>query len=132
MGEISTFLGGRRAGFQALPARGGQHPSLDEPPAEGWDDGPPRDPGWFDLRESDVEIEALAEDVLAVKMRSAGAGAVGVRLERDPGDRFWGFGARSDASERRDGVVENWVGEGPYQLEEYRLVEAITPRWAIR
>ena len=29
-------------------------------------------------------------------------------------------------------MVEHWVGEGPYQLDNYPIVEAITPRWAIK
>jgi hypothetical protein len=29
-------------------------------------------------------------------------------------------------------LIEHWVGEGPYQLDEYPHVEAVTPRWAIR
>lgn len=65
-------------------------------------------------------------------MHIPGAGALGAQIERVPGERFWGFGIRSDEVERTQGVIENWVGEGPYQLDEYPLVEAITPRWAIR
>src|SRR4029077_16131716 len=49
-----------------------------------------------------------------------------------PGERFWGFGERSHSTEHAGNLIEHWAGEGPYQLDESPLIEAITPRWAIR
>ncbi len=60
------------------------------------------------------------------------AAMTGLTIQRGGVERFWGFGVRSDEVERTDGVVECWAGEGPYQLDEYALIERITPRWAIR
>lgn len=74
----------------------------------------------------------MADGGLRVELEMAGAIALGARFARAPDERFWGFGVRSDEVERARGVVENWAGEGPYQLGEYPLVSAITPRWALR
>jgi alpha-glucosidase (family GH31 glycosyl hydrolase) len=129
LGEI---LHGRFIGFQARDRRLDVHPSLEDPPQDAWDAGPPRDSSWRDLDAPPVTVETVGEHLLRVEIQVAGAGAVGARLGRDTDERFFGFGVRSDQIERTEGVVENWVGEGPYQLDEYPLVQAITPRWAIR
>ncbi len=49
-----------------------------------------------------------------------------------PGERFFGFGERSDAVGRSAGVVENYVGEGPWQKHEYPFLEGIVPPWGMR
>ena len=48
------------------------------------------------------------------------------------GERFLGFGERSHAVSLDRGVVENYVGEGPYQPHEYPFLADIVPPWAIR
>jgi alpha-glucosidase (family GH31 glycosyl hydrolase) len=108
------------------------HPSLEDPPAGDWDDGPARDPGWTDVAAPEVKAGIAATGVMDVELLVGGASWVGARFSRHPDERFYGFGVRSDAAGRTTGVVENWVGEGPYQLDEYRLIRAITPRWALR
>jgi alpha-glucosidase (family GH31 glycosyl hydrolase) len=109
------------------------HPALADPPPGQWDEGPPLDPGWRDLPpDAHLEVAATDDGVLRIEAHVSGAGAVGARFGRDEGEFFVGFGVRSDQVVRTEGVVENWVGEGPYQLDEYPLVEALTPRWAIR
>jgi alpha-glucosidase len=128
--KLADFLPGRRIVLEACHAAVDLHPTLEPPPAEGWDEGPPRNHGW-----KAVDLEpgiARSHDRLTVAFEVAGASMTGATIERLAGERFWGFGVRSDEVERSDGVVECWAGEGPYQLEEYALVEAITPRWAIR
>lgn len=102
-----------------------QHPALDEPGA-----GPP-DFVWREL-EGAPSVNAVSDGVLQVEVSSRDAAALSVRIARDHGERCWGFGIRSDEVERVAGMVECWVGEGPYQHDEYPLVHAITPRWAVR
>jgi alpha-glucosidase len=106
-------------------ASGLPHPVLQEPEGAGWQEWSPPAGDWNPL-----EVQR-ADDVLAAAVDGAPAYIRAV-FERAPGERFWGFGERSDVVERSGAIVEHWVGEGPYQLGEYSLVEAITPRWAIR
>ncbi len=72
-----------------------------------WEDGPVRDPRWFDVEPSAAQTAVVGEHELCIELLSVGAAAVGVRLARDPGDRYRGFGIRSDELERTAGVVEN-------------------------
>ena len=50
-----------------------------------------------------------------------------VRLERQGGERFLGFGERSDQVVRSRGEVQNRVTEGPYQPSENAIVRAFVP-----
>jgi alpha-glucosidase len=129
IGLVDDFVQGRRVVFEACYTPVGVHPALDPPADDGWDEGPPRGGDW---RAVDTAKVARDADVLTITVDAPGSSMTGVTVERRPGERFRGFGIRSDAVERTEGVVECWVGEGPYQLEEYGLIEAITPRWAIR
>jgi alpha-glucosidase (family GH31 glycosyl hydrolase) len=74
-----------------------------------------------------------------IRCRPAGEGVVSVLVDgpriafrAEPGERFYGFGERSHRCELRGQEVEHYVGEGPYQPEEYDLVRAIVPSWGIR
>jgi alpha-glucosidase (family GH31 glycosyl hydrolase) len=107
------------------------HPAMQDPPGVAWEVTPPRSPAWRDAGEP-VHGDSTVDGVISVELHAPGAAMTGVSLERGAGERFFGFGVRSDEVARVDGVVECWVGEGPYQLEEYGLVESITPRWAVR
>lgn len=131
-GALEWFLDGRRITFQSIFDPPDIHPSLAEPPAGVWDDGPPRDPRWVDVSDSAAAVDLSANGVMRVELKLDGASAIGARLSRHSNETFFGFGIRSDEVERTHGVVENWVGEGPYQLPEYPLISAITPRWALR
>jgi alpha-glucosidase (family GH31 glycosyl hydrolase) len=116
--------------FEARDETVAVHPALAEPPEAAWDESPPRSDAW---REVAASVVAAAEGTAwRVEVHAEGSAWTGMRIERQAGERFWGLGVRSDAVERVTGVVECWVGEGPYQRDEYPLVEAITPRWAIR
>ena len=114
----------------SIPA-GEPHPALAEPPAVGWleSTAPARE---WSASGIDVLEQELGRDVVRVVATAAGRQTVRAVVDREPGERFFGFGIRSDAASRTAGDVENWVGEGPYQLDEYPLIEAITPRWAVR
>lgn len=146
-------LPARCLGFTTEPP-----PALPAPAGEWLDEDPPLT-GWQHALRAEA-VEPLADGglrthvitgeprrTLAVAVEPAGDGvvaltvaappeeaavAVGARFAARPGERFWGFGERSVAVDLRGRTVEHRVGEGPYQLEEYGLVEAITPPWAVR
>ncbi|MCL2393632.1 MAG: hypothetical protein FWC87_03000 [Acidimicrobiaceae bacterium] len=58
--------------------------------------------------------------------------AVGISFVAEPDEAWMGFGERSDEVVRDEGVVEQYVGEGPYQEYEYPFLEGIVPPWGIR
>ncbi|HEV2952798.1 MAG TPA: TIM-barrel domain-containing protein, partial [Candidatus Dormibacteraeota bacterium] len=95
-------------------------------PPEALDSGPPLD----------VTTDRRKGPGMVVRVipQSPPTGPIWLRLSfrRQEGERFFGFGERSDRVERSGGVTEHWVGEGPYQLGEYSLMQAITPRWGMR
>ncbi|MDQ2943891.1 MAG: hypothetical protein M3R21_09535, partial [Candidatus Dormibacteraeota bacterium] len=130
--RLSEFIGDTQVTFQFRDRVSSPHPVLDEPVAGRWDEGPPLDSEWRDASKNSVFVEPAGDGVLKVQMHVPGAGLVGARFQRHADEVFWGFGVRSDAVQRSGGVVENWVGEGPFQLAEYPAVHAVTPRWAIR
>jgi alpha-glucosidase (family GH31 glycosyl hydrolase) len=128
----------------------------ERPAGEGWLDDDEPLPGWrHALRQAGTTttpaggraavLELEGGGSLAVAVEPAGDGAVALfaaaapevtavsaRFVAVPGERFWGFGERSHAVDLHGRTVEHRVGEGPYQLDEYGLVEAITPPWAVR
>lgn len=57
--------------------------------------------------------------------------AVGIGFDSRPGERMLGFGERSDHVDQRGNVVENFVGEGPYQQSEYAVPRATVPPWGL-
>jgi alpha-glucosidase (family GH31 glycosyl hydrolase) len=111
--------------LESHSASGLPHPVLQEPSGSGWSEWTPPSGVWTPL-----EIQRM-DDVIVTEVDGEAAYIRAV-FERAAGERFWGFGERSNALEHSGSIVEHWVGEGPYQLGEYSLVEAITPRWAIR
>jgi alpha-glucosidase len=71
-------------------------------------------------------------DTVSVTIAVEGAAAVSQSFAAAPGERFLGFGERSHAVSLDSGVIENYVGEGPYQPHEYPFLDGIVPRWAVR
>jgi alpha-glucosidase (family GH31 glycosyl hydrolase) len=47
------------------------------------------------------------------------------------GERYLGFGERSNAVDQRGHEVQDYVQEGPYQSNEYGIVKAFVPSWAL-
>ncbi len=82
---------------------------------------------------SRVTVRRAGEGVLAVEV-SAPAGTAATRMEiaSPAGERFYGFGERSDAVERRGLETENYVADGPVRPEDYNYVKASVPPWADR
>ena len=62
-----------------------------------------------------------------------GVDAIGIGFGARDGERYLGFGERSNAVDQRGGVVENYVAEGAYQAEERPFVpNAFVPPWGFR
>lgn len=51
----------------------------------------------------------------------------GIAFAARGGERYLGFGERSNAVDQRGGTVENYVAEGPYQPDENLLIRAFVP-----
>ena len=64
---------------------------------------------------------------------AAGVDAVGIGFRARPGERYLGFGERSNAVDQRGNVVESYVAEGAFQPEERPFVPNIfVPAWGFR
>ena len=57
---------------------------------------------------------------------------VSVGFESDRGERFVGFGERSNAVDQRGNEVEHYVAEGPYVSEDYDIIGAVVPEPGLR
>ena len=77
------------------------------------------------VRDGEITLEAT------VGGSTAGVEAVGIGFGAAPGERYLGFGERSNAV-AQSGVVENYVADGPYQSEEYPFLNAFVPPWGLR
>jgi sulfoquinovosidase len=86
-------------------------------------------------RSIQVRIAPAADGEIAFEARilgpTAGIEAVGVGFGATEGERYLGFGERSNAV-AQTGVVENYVADGPYQSEEYPFLNAFVPPWGLR
>jgi alpha-glucosidase (family GH31 glycosyl hydrolase) len=83
-----------------------------------------------------VRVRADGEGAIRVTARVVGGStadveAVGIGFDAAPGERYLGFGERSNAVDQRGNTVENYVGEGPYLPGEAALVSSIVPPWSI-
>lgn len=79
-----------------------------------------------------IEIELRDEGTVSVDATVPGAAVCGQCFVASPGERFFGFGERSNAVGILQGVVENYVGEGPFQPHEYPFLTEVVPPWGIR
>ena len=88
------------------------------------------------LRRLAVEIAPDAEGVVAVRAEVVGPGVdvdgVGAAFSGPDGERYLGFGERSNAVDQTGRDVENFVAEGPFQPEERPFLAAFIPPWAYR
>ena len=50
----------------------------------------------------------------------------------EAGEGFYGFGQRGNAVNQAGRTLEHYVGEGPYQDEEYGPIMGVVPKWGIR
>ena len=88
------------------------------------------DPGRRRIR---VSIADGRRGVISVRARVSGGpvDAMGIAFRARRGERYLGFGERSNAVDQRGNVVENYVGEGAYQPGEYAAVSLFVPKWSI-
>lgn len=141
------------------PPEGNGQAALLTPIARGQPAAPPaRDTGWVhatQLIEARYEgaawIATLATSnpaqMIELRAQPAGDGiiqfsarpsmpmtvqAMGVGFEAQAGEGFFGFGERSNAVNQAGRTLEHYVGEGPYQDEEYAPIMGVVPKWGIR
>jgi alpha-glucosidase (family GH31 glycosyl hydrolase) len=75
-----------------------------------------------------IRARRVADGVIDVSADGpATADSMGIAFGRAPGERFLGFGERSDAVVRSSGSVENHVAEGPYQDAEEPFIAGFVP-----
>jgi alpha-glucosidase (family GH31 glycosyl hydrolase) len=75
-----------------------------------------------------IRVAAVRPGVVSVTAQGpAPATQMGIGFDRARGERFLGFGERSDAVVRQGGTVQDYVAEGPYQPSEDTLVAAFVP-----
>jgi alpha-glucosidase (family GH31 glycosyl hydrolase) len=80
-----------------------------------------------------VTIGPAADGVLDLRAAVDGAATgYGIAFDASPGERFLGFGERSNAVDQRGNVVENYVSDGPWQDGEHALVAPFVPAWGLR
>ncbi len=58
---------------------------------------------------------------------TAGVTAIGIGFDSRPGERFLGFGERSNAVDQRGNEVEDYVSDGPYAPADRALIGAFIP-----
>lgn len=83
-----------------------------------------------DLRVRIRPAGAGAVAVEAAPAAPAGVEAVGIGFDAPDGERFFGFGSRSDAVDHRGREVENYVSDGPFRPEDREYPRAFVPPWA--
>jgi alpha-glucosidase (family GH31 glycosyl hydrolase) len=69
---------------------------------------------------------------LRAEVLGGGVDAIGLAAAAHPGERYLGFGERSDAVDQRGREVQNFVAEGPYPASDYPAVLASIPPWGLR
>ncbi len=87
-------------------------------------------------RQMRVRLAPDGEGVIALRATVIGAGLpvtrLGIGFDTRPGERYLGFGERSNAVDQRGREVENYVSDGPYIPEDRTLVSAFVPPWGLR
>jgi alpha-glucosidase (family GH31 glycosyl hydrolase) len=74
-----------------------------------------------------VRITRDSSGVIALTAGAAGATKVGISFEAVGGERYLGFGERSNAVDQRGQTIENYVAEGPYQPAERPAIAGFVP-----
>jgi alpha-glucosidase (family GH31 glycosyl hydrolase) len=78
-----------------------------------------------------VRLEPADDGVISLTASvtgpDAGVTAVGIGFDSRPGERFLGFGERSNAVDQRGNEVENYVSDGPYAPADRGLIGLFIP-----
>jgi len=82
--------------------------------------------------EIEVRVAPASEGSIALTATAPGATATSIGFTTAPGERFFGFGSRSNAVDQRGREVENYVADGPYREEDRNYTRASVPPWGTR
>jgi alpha-glucosidase (family GH31 glycosyl hydrolase) len=77
-----------------------------------------------------VRVAPDAQGVLSLRVAvegRPGVEAVRVAFRARAGERYFGFGERSNAVDQRGRTVESYVSDGPYRLQDFPLVSPVIP-----
>jgi alpha-glucosidase (family GH31 glycosyl hydrolase) len=85
-------------------------------------------------RRLSVWSEPDARGVTAIHVEVVGAGpdpvtSTEIGFRALPGERYLGFGERSNRVDQRGGEVESYVAEGPYEDDDRAVIPAFVPAW---
>jgi alpha-glucosidase (family GH31 glycosyl hydrolase) len=85
-------------------------------------------------RRIELRLERDAGGVIALSARVTGPAPAdvthtGIAFRARPGERYLGFGERSNAVDQRGREVESYVAEGPFEEDERAFVPAFVPPW---
>jgi alpha-D-xyloside xylohydrolase len=75
----------------------------------------------------DPDREGVIRLVASVTGQTAGVTAMGMGFDARPGERYLGFGERSNAVDQRGNEVEDFVSDGPYAPADRSLIGAFIP-----
>jgi alpha-glucosidase (family GH31 glycosyl hydrolase) len=77
----------------------------------------------------DVSVRPRGSGVLAVRatLRRGRVAAASMAFQAPAGERYFGFGERSNAVAQRGTVVENYVSDGPFSADSRALAAAVIP-----
>jgi alpha-glucosidase (family GH31 glycosyl hydrolase) len=79
---------------------------------------------------AELRLERRASGVLALRVRLLGdprVDAVSMAFRAPPGERYFGFGERSNAVAQRATRVENYVSDGPFSVGSRAVAEGTIP-----
>jgi galactose mutarotase-like protein len=84
-----------------------------------------------------LRIEPDGEGVIALRVEVTGRAAgqatrLGIGFRARGGERYLGFGERSNAVDQPGREVENYVAEGAFEPDERALVPLFVPDWGFR
>ena len=83
-----------------------------------------------------LQLSPAGEGVIALDAQVSGSTsdveAIGIGFEAEAGERYLGFGERSNEVDQSGNVIENYVADGPYQREEYPFINLFVPSWGLR
>ena len=82
-----------------------------------------------DGRTIDVRLAPAGPGVIALTAQTPGD-AAGIGFEAPEGERYFGFGSRSDRVDHRGREVENYVADGPTRPEDRQYPRAFVPPWS--
>jgi alpha-glucosidase (family GH31 glycosyl hydrolase) len=83
-------------------------------------------------RRLEVRFAGDGPGVVSLRARVTGAPGVthtGAAFAARPGERYLGFGERSNAVDQRGHEVESYVEEGPYEEDERSIIPVFVPPW---